>query len=112
MVSITNFGQTGPYRDYELTDLTAQALGGLMNEIGEPDNVPLKLGGYQALYSAGVAGFSAAMIGNPNGFSGVDGIFRFRPDGTAERGLAILEVRREGFRVISPAPDDFREVSR
>jgi hypothetical protein len=56
--------------------------------------------------------FSAAMIGNANGFSGIDGIFRFRPDGTAERGLAILEVRREGFRVISPAPEDFREVSR
>jgi len=61
MVSISNFGQTGPYRDYPLTDLTAQALGGLMNEIGEPDNVPLKLGGYQALYSAGVAAFTATM---------------------------------------------------
>lgn len=56
--------------------------------------------------------FSATTISNPNGFSGVDGIFRFRADGTAERGLAILEVRREGFRVISPAPEDFREVTR
>jgi CoA:oxalate CoA-transferase len=63
MVSISNFGQTGPYRDFSLTDLTAQALGGVMNEMGEPDGMPLKLGGYQALYSAGVAGFTAAMTG-------------------------------------------------
>jgi CoA:oxalate CoA-transferase len=63
MVSVSNFGQTGPYRDFELTDMTAQAFGGLMNEIGEPDNVPLKLGGYQALYAAGVAAFTAAMTG-------------------------------------------------
>src|SRR5436190_1494638 len=55
--------RSGPYRDFELTDITAQALGGLMNEIGEPDSVPLKLGGWQALYSAGVAAFSAAMTG-------------------------------------------------
>ncbi len=56
--------------------------------------------------------FSAGMIANPNGFAGTDGIFRFRPDGTAERGFAVLEVRREGFRVISPAPNDFRELTR
>jgi ABC-type branched-subunit amino acid transport system substrate-binding protein len=56
--------------------------------------------------------FSAAAIGNPNGFAGVDGIFRFRSDGTVERGLAVLEVRRDGFRTISPAPNDFRAVTR
>ena len=56
--------------------------------------------------------FSADAIGNPNGFAGTDGIFRFRTDGTAERGLAVLEVQRQGFKVISPAPQDFREVTR
>ena len=63
MVSVSNFGQTGPYRDYALTDLTAQALGGVMNEMGEPDGLPMKLGGYQALYAAGVAAFTATMTG-------------------------------------------------
>lgn len=61
--------------------------------------------------SEGGPDFSAAAIANPNGFAGADGIFRFRSDGTAERGLAVLEVRREGFRTISPAPSDFRQVT-
>ena len=56
--------------------------------------------------------FSARAIANPNGFAGTTGIFRFRPDGTAERGFAVLEVQRDGFRVVSPAPEDFRELSR
>ncbi|MBV8538342.1 MAG: penicillin-binding protein activator [Alphaproteobacteria bacterium] len=56
--------------------------------------------------------FSAGAIANPNGYAGTDGIFRFRSDGTAERGLAVLEVQRDGFKVISPAAEDFRDVTR
>jgi branched-chain amino acid transport system substrate-binding protein len=56
--------------------------------------------------------FSAEAIANPNGFAGTDGIFRFRSDGTAERSLAVLEVQRDGFKVVSPAVDDFRDVTR
>ena len=56
--------------------------------------------------------FSAQAIANPNGFAGTAGIFRFRPDGIAERGFAVLEVQRDGFRVVSPAPEDFRELTR
>ncbi|MEW5704030.1 MAG: penicillin-binding protein activator [Pseudomonadota bacterium] len=41
------------------------------------------------------------------GFAGVDGVFRFHPDGLVERGLAVLEVRRKGPRVVSPAPTSF-----
>jgi ABC-type branched-subunit amino acid transport system substrate-binding protein len=55
--------------------------------------------------------FSRAAISNPNGFAGSDGIFRFHPDGVVERGLAVLEVRRDGFRTISPAPQDFRATT-
>ena len=36
--------------------------------------------------------FTQAALMDPNGFSGVDGIFRFNTDGTSERGLAVLEV--------------------
>ncbi len=72
--------------------------------------------GYDAAALAAVlargSDFSASALGNPNGFAGADGIFRFLPDGTAERGLAVLEVRRDGFRTISPAPNDFRDVTR
>lgn len=41
------------------------------------------------------------------GFAGLDGIFRFRNDGLAERGLAVLEVVPGGTRVIDPAPKGF-----
>jgi branched-chain amino acid transport system substrate-binding protein len=51
--------------------------------------------------------FSAEVLTNPSGFSGVDGIFRFRPDGTNQRGLAVLRVAHSGGEVISPAPRSF-----
>jgi ABC-type branched-subunit amino acid transport system substrate-binding protein len=51
--------------------------------------------------------FALSTLSNPNGFSGIDGIFRFRPDGSSERGLAILEVTPNGFVVVSPAPATF-----
>jgi hypothetical protein len=41
------------------------------------------------------------------GFVGIDGLFRFLEDGTVERSLAVLEVRRSGFRVIDAAPTSF-----
>ncbi|GGF33022.1 penicillin-binding protein activator [Aliidongia dinghuensis] len=53
------------------------------------------------------ADFSAAALTNPSGFAGADGIFRLREDGTAERGLAVLQVERTGASVVSPAPESF-----
>ena len=55
--------------------------------------------------------FTQAALMDPNGFSGVDGIFRFNTDGTSERGLAILEVQPDGFHVVSPAPKTFQARS-
>ena len=49
----------------------------------------------------------AQAIGAPQGFAGMDGNFRFRPDGTAERALAVIEVQRDAFRTISPAASRF-----
>ena len=51
--------------------------------------------------------FTDEILSNPDGFAGVDGIFRFLPDGRNERGLAVLEVGRNGPRVIDPAPASF-----
>jgi len=51
--------------------------------------------------------FTQADLINPNGFTGIDGIFRFTADGSTERGLAVLEVTDQGFKVISPAPTTF-----
>ncbi len=52
-------------------------------------------------------GVTDEALTQPSGFLGVDGIFRFRPEGIAQRGLAVLEMRRNRFRVVSPAPESF-----
>jgi ABC-type branched-subunit amino acid transport system substrate-binding protein len=58
----------------------------------------------------GPADFSRAAITNPSGFAGVDGIFRFQPDGLVQRGLAVLEVQKTGTKVVSPAPETFQDL--
>ncbi|MFZ0025695.1 MAG: penicillin-binding protein activator [Pseudolabrys sp.] len=52
--------------------------------------------------------FSETALTNPSGFAGIDGVFRFRPDGTNERGLAVLRVTPSGGQVLSPAPQSFQ----
>jgi len=51
--------------------------------------------------------FSEQVLTNASGFAGIDGIFRFRPDGTNERGLAVMRVTPTGPQQISPAPKSF-----
>jgi branched-chain amino acid transport system substrate-binding protein len=51
--------------------------------------------------------FTQETLTRSNGFSGIDGLFRLRTDGTSERGFAILEVQRYGNQVIEPAPNGF-----
>ena len=55
----------------------------------------------------GMQRFSPQVLTNPSGFSGIDGLFRFRADGTNERGLAVLRVASAGPQTISPAPKSF-----
>ncbi len=57
--------------------------------------------------SRGADGFQTTVLTAPNGFLGSEGIFRFRPDGVAQRGLAVMEVRHDGAEVISGAPAGF-----
>jgi branched-chain amino acid transport system substrate-binding protein len=51
--------------------------------------------------------FSEAAITNPNGWSGIDGIFRFLPNGRSERALAVIAVQGGAGSVVSPAPTSF-----
>jgi branched-chain amino acid transport system substrate-binding protein len=51
--------------------------------------------------------FSDQVLASPSGFSGIDGIFRFRADGTNERGLAVMRVTPSGTQVVSPSPKAF-----
>jgi len=52
--------------------------------------------------------FSEQALTNPSGFAGIDGVFRFRPEGPSERGLAVLRAAPSGGQVISPAPHSFQ----
>jgi crotonobetainyl-CoA:carnitine CoA-transferase CaiB-like acyl-CoA transferase len=51
--SISNFGQTGPYRDYKASELTIFGMGPHMISEGEPDREPLQFPGYKSQYLAG-----------------------------------------------------------
>lgn len=52
--------------------------------------------------------FSSRILNDPNGFRGpANGIFRFTPEGTVERALAVVELTPYGFQVIDQAPTSF-----
>ena len=56
--------------------------------------------------------FTQSALTNPEGFQGVNGLFRFRQNGLIERGLAILQVMPGSApQVIAPAPERFPPAS-
>ena len=55
----------------------------------------------------GAQRFSQDVLTNPSGFSGIDGLFRFRPDGTNERGLAVMRVGNGGGVAVAGSPKSF-----
>jgi len=58
-------------------------------------------------HTQGSQRYSQGVLTNRSGFNGADGIFRFRPDGTNERGLSVLQIENGAAVVISPAPHSF-----
>jgi crotonobetainyl-CoA:carnitine CoA-transferase CaiB-like acyl-CoA transferase len=71
VTSISNFGQTGPYRDYKSSDLITFAMGGAMNSTGTQDRPPVGVTRNVKMYEAGwlaaiataAAGYSAQKTG-------------------------------------------------
>jgi ABC-type branched-subunit amino acid transport system substrate-binding protein len=55
----------------------------------------------------GPQGFSEQVLTNASGFAGIDGVFRFRTDGSNERGLSIMRVSPSGAEVIAAPPRSF-----
>ncbi|TKT73921.1 penicillin-binding protein activator [Afipia massiliensis] len=51
--------------------------------------------------------FSPDVLTNPSGFAGIDGLFRFRSDGTNERGLAVMRVGSSGGAIAAGSPKSF-----
>jgi len=63
MTSISNFGQTGPYRDWRAQDIVIYAMGGAMNLTGLPDREPLRLALNLMAYQGGNVAATATMTG-------------------------------------------------
>ncbi|MBW2623832.1 MAG: CoA transferase [Deltaproteobacteria bacterium] len=61
MASVSDFGQTGPYRDYKGGRLVANALGGYTYINGDPGREPLAGGGEQPAYQSGINAYNGAM---------------------------------------------------
>ncbi len=51
--------------------------------------------------------FPVAQLTDPQGFIGVDGAFRFNPNGLTDRMLEVQEVQAGKFVTVSPAPSQF-----
>ena len=57
--------------------------------------------------SQGARRFTTEVLLNSSGFAGIDGLFRFRADGTNERGLAVMRVTSKGPTPVAGSPRSF-----
>ncbi len=100
------FAMPDPGRTQQFNSRYASAYGGSPHPIGG-----LAYDGIAAIGALVGAGKSDALTGSAltqgAGFQGVGGIFRFRPDGTNQRGLAIATIQNKQVVVIDPAPASF-----
>jgi benzylsuccinate CoA-transferase BbsE subunit len=62
MVSITPFGQTGPYKDYEGPDIVCMAMSGFMYLCGDADKPPVRIPIPQAYLAGGADGAVGALL--------------------------------------------------
>ena len=61
-LSVTDFGQDGPYSNFVAWEITTYALSGLMMMTGDPEKEPLKNGGYLGQYGTGHNAFNALLV--------------------------------------------------
>ena len=87
MTSISNFGQTGPYKDYKASEIILFGMGSEMYATGLPDREPVMIEPYANLFLAG----SAAATGTIAGF------FASRYQGVGQHiDMAIVEALSTG----------------
>ena len=103
------------------------ALEGALFATRDPDNLAAFQDSYNRIYGRrpselAAAAYDAAALAislsddgrvmhsemtDPNGYMGVNGLFRFRLDGTAERGLAVKQIRESGAEVVEKGINTF-----
>ncbi len=62
LTSITPFGQAGPYRDYQTSDIVTMGMSGILYQTGDPDHPPLHMSLPQACLHAGADAAVGTMI--------------------------------------------------
>ena len=62
VTSVSDFGQTGPYRDWQGTDMIGFAMGGMMSRAGIPEKPPLVAPGALAYDAAGITAGYATLL--------------------------------------------------
>lgn len=62
MTSITPFGQSGPYRDYEASDIVCVAMGGMMYSYGDADRPPVRISVEQSWLQAAAHAAAGSLV--------------------------------------------------
>ena len=88
LTSISNFGQTGPYRDLKASEIVSFAMGGPMNITGHVDYEPLKLAGNIVAYQAGSIGAYSTMLA----------LYQAEDDGQGQHVDVSIYETQAGFR--------------
>ena len=84
MTSISNFGQTGPYRDWRGSEIIFYGMGGELYSTGVSEKEPLKLGGTVGFYQAGTVA----------AYTTLGAIFAARDQGSGQRvDVSIMETQ-------------------
>lgn len=84
LTSISNFGQTGPYRNWRGSELIFYGMGGELYSTGVSEKEPLKLGGTVGLYQAGTVAAYATL----------GAIFAARDNGSGQHvDVSIMETQ-------------------
>ena len=106
MVSITPFGQAGPYAHFKASDIVVHAMGYLMNQCGDPDRAPVQVSFPQSFVSAGTDGAVGAMValydrgqtgkGQHVDVSAVDSVVYNALEGIPEWTVAGSDFKRRG----------------
>ncbi|MCG2811452.1 MAG: CoA transferase [Candidatus Aminicenantes bacterium] len=90
MTSISNFGQTGPYKDYQAEEIELNALSGGMYVTGDPEKAPLASGPALYQYTAGQHAFVATLMAVYR--RGLDGEGQHVDVSIQESGLEHIEI--------------------
>lgn len=121
LVSVSGFGQTGPYAPRPAYDRIALAFSGLLNMTGYPDRPPLRPGNAMADYQAGILGAFGAMVALHNrdhhtgrgehvDLSLFETVFRFTDVMLTAYEKLGLDRQRNGNRHFAAAPGDHFEM--